>query len=80
MPVCTDDPNQVVGCTDCLELAAEDPRGGQQPLRHPLPALPGDDQRRRQCGLAQSGPSARPSLRKGRVVTNGPTQTPGLRD
>ena len=22
--VCTDDPNQVVGCTDCLELAAED--------------------------------------------------------
>ena len=60
----TDDPHQVAGCYDCLEVVAEDVQdpdtryGGYCLHRHRL---------RR---LAEGGPEALPSLRPTRVVTS----------
>ena len=59
---CTDAPRLVADCEGCLELAADGGPERPQHLRRPLSALRGDDQRPRQCGLAQSDPPAVPPL------------------
>ena len=67
--VYTDDPNQVHGCKDCLELVAQDLADENDSRRHCLHC-------RREISaqggvpVAPDGPEALPAMREGRMVTN----------
>ena len=66
----TDEPNQVAGCQDCLELVAEDLQEPGHPLRGLLPPLPPGDHGHRLCRVAAGGPATMPALRPGRMVAS----------
>ena len=68
--VITDDPDQVKGCHDCLELVAEDLQDHNDYPR-PLPPLPAGGQRHRWRGMAASGAETLPSLRQEGLVDKG---------
>ena len=67
--VYTDDPRQMAGCGDCLELVAEDLQDHTVP--RPLPSLPAGDHRPGRSGVASGGLEAMPALRSEGVVKMG---------
>ena len=63
----TDDPAQVAGCVDCLELVAEDLQD-ENSYRGRCLHCRQRDHRPRWSGVAPDGPCALPALRAGRMV------------
>ena len=63
-----DEPDQVAGCEDCLELVAEDLQVLGHPVRRLLPPLPPGDHRHRFRRVAAGGPAPMPALPQARLV------------
>ena len=59
----TDEPDQVAGCEECLELVAEDLQVPDTRYGGLLPPLPTGDHRHRLRRVAPGGPAPMPALR-----------------